>query len=136
MGADYVYTITSPQIARHFAEESTRQAVALTGRNLYDILEPLATSPEKLQMYGYSELWAVIGGKRFRVENVASQTPVHLYVYATRYGMESPFRLSPDRRSLVALLPPRLLPRSWVAYRRRQVMKRTRELFSRPRFRS
>lgn len=115
-GEDYVYTITSPQIVRHFEEESTRQAVTVTGRSLYDILESIATNPAKLQMYGYSELWAVIGGKRFRVENVSSKVPVHLYVYATRYGTEAPFKLSPDRRSLVALLPPRQLPREWAEY--------------------
>jgi dipeptidyl aminopeptidase/acylaminoacyl peptidase len=116
-GNDYVYTVSSPEIMQHASQSLEGQAISVTGRRMWDIFQPLAQHPEMLAKYTYSELWAVVGGKRFQVEDRKTNEPVHLYPDSeTNFFSKSSFTLSPDRKSLAVIVPVGQIPAAWAKY--------------------
>src|ERR1700731_1505712 len=58
--------------------------------------------------HDFSDLWAVVDGRRLRVRERSSRQPVHLY----RGGLRA-LALSPDARSIVTLQALPLVPKEW-----------------------
>lgn len=114
----YVYTITSPEIVRRGTAELQSNTADITGKGLFDLLFPSFKDPRSLQFfYPYSEIWILVNGKHRRIEEPKTRKPVCLYVTATAYSAESPFKLSPDGRKLVVMRPVENVPQNWAEYK-------------------
>jgi len=103
---NFVYTILSPTIGEKALAESRATSVVGTGRDFYSLMFPTEQSISKL--YDLSELWAVVNGRRFRVENKPSAGPITLYGQG-----QMTLALSPDGRSVVTAMPVGTIPQEW-----------------------
>jgi len=128
-GRNYVYTVTSPEIVAGPAAETQPQSADITGQSLFQLLFPLRRDPESLRFFPYSEVWATIQGKRWRVENARSHKPVHVYSSASAYSEEASFSLSPDGRSLAVIHPVASAPQYWDRYAAPTGYENTRGLY-------
>lgn len=113
-GRNYVYSLTSPEIRSSEAPKPAAEARDVTGRSLDELLFP--ADPDELRSNEFSELWAVIGGRRFRVEDKLNHEPVHVYSPQSDYSTEPYFGLSPDGRSLIVVQPVADVPLQWKQY--------------------
>ena len=103
----YVYAVANPAFLELAMQEQESAFVVGTGRSLPDLLFPIDQHAMKATWADSSTLWAVLGGKRFQVEQHGN--PVLLF----DKGQES-MTLSPDGRSLVTALPVKEIPSEWV----------------------
>src|SRR5579864_3368078 len=92
----FVYSIQSPAVRARLDAENHAPVTVATGRDLPDLLFPTSTT----QFHDLSELWAVVDGERFRVQDKSTAKPIHLY----SKGRDS-LALSPDGLSVVTVLP-------------------------------
>jgi hypothetical protein len=105
---NFVYTMPSPTIGAKAREESLRISVVGTGRFLDNLMFPESQYPLRSRWHDLSELWAVIDGRRFRVENKLSGEPIPLH----RDG-QAALALSPDGRSVITALAVADIPKDW-----------------------
>jgi hypothetical protein len=95
---DFVYSILSPAIRAKGVAESRATSILGTGRNLYDLMFPEDFSFMS-KLYDLSEIWAVVKGRRFQIQDKSSGRPLSLY----RQGQQS-LAMSPNGRSVLAAL--------------------------------
>ncbi len=99
-----VYCVQSSAVRAKIDAEKHATSLVATGRSIGSLLFPDSIA----RFYDLSELWAVVDGRRFRVESNSMTTPVHLYSTGT-----GSLALSPDGRSLVTTLPIEVVPPEW-----------------------
>jgi hypothetical protein len=113
------YTVKSADLVSIPQSKGKRPAF-VTGKNLTDMVFPLDRYPERARdQSNYCDLWAVIGGKRFRVENELTHEAVHLYQWRLSYDTGGVFALSPDSHSLAAFEAVETVPESWGQYQQK-----------------
>lgn len=104
----YVYCVESPLLRKEVVAESRAAVVAAQGHSIFNLVlgqnDPHQTS---LAGYDMAELWAVEGGKPFKVRD-SSGRPVMV-----RTDGEQALALSPDGNSVVTALVVREVPASW-----------------------
>lgn len=116
-GRNLVYTTTSSEVFSALKSEAAQSVGSVTGQELSRRLFPMeATDRTVLQYFPYSDVWAVIDGRRFQVENAASHTPVHVYSLASASSVRAPFALSPNGRFLAISQPVQVAPADWANY--------------------
>lgn len=108
-GNNFVYSVPSPAIRETATKESQATTVVGTGRSLDSLIFPERLYPFELRRHGLGELWAVVNGKRFRVEDRSSK-PIHLYPEGQRA-----LALSPDGQFVVTAVPVATVPTEWVS---------------------
>jgi dipeptidyl aminopeptidase/acylaminoacyl peptidase len=106
----FVYSVESPAIREKTIRENEASSIVGTGRFLGSLLFPerLDPRPSNTNPYDLSELWAVVNGKRFRVDSESSGRPVALHRDA-----QTALALSPDGRSVVTVLAVSIVPPDW-----------------------
>jgi len=102
-----VYTVLSPAIQERMNLETHATSIVGTGRDLYSLIFSGDIHSE-MEEFDRSELWAVLDGRRFRIEDKLSKHP--LTIYST--GQQA-LALSPDGRSVVTALPVATIPAGW-----------------------
>lgn len=108
-GRNFVYSVLSAEIRRQAERESDAPAIVATGRPLLDLLFPADKYPSLMsRWHDFSDLWAVVDGRRFVVKDEKFRRPMHLYS-----GGTGSLALSPDGRSVVTLLAVPSVPREW-----------------------
>jgi len=106
---NYVYATEDPAALQKSAMETKAPAIAATGRPLMDLLYPASQDVRLASLLtDRSELWAVVGGKHFRVRDKATAQAVVLFTTGLRN-----LALSPDGRSLVTALAVEEIPVAW-----------------------
>src|SRR5882762_9038986 len=103
-----VYSVLSPAIAERATAKSRATSIVGTGRDIYSLLFPDAQVPSRLLYHDLSELWAVVDGKRFRVEDRASGRAISLYSSGQRA-----LALSPDGKTVITALAIGTIPPEW-----------------------
>ena len=98
----YVYAVADSDRQHKLAAERETGAIVATGRDLIDLLF------HEEGWFDRSQLWAVIGDKRFQVKDQANGQPIVLF----NEGQQN-LALSPDGESLVTSLPVPEVPVSW-----------------------
>ena len=104
----FVYTVESPAIREKAIRENEATSLVGTGRYLGSLIFPASLYPFSSRNYDLSELWAVVNGKRFRVDSKTSKRPIPLHRDA-----QSALALSPDGRFVVTALAVDIVPRDW-----------------------
>jgi hypothetical protein len=99
-----VYSVRSPIIQESVDAESRASAIAGTGRSLYSLINYRLIA----KLYDLSELWAIVDGKRFRVEDRATRQPVYLHSAG-----ESSLALAPDGHFAVTAVAAATIPDAW-----------------------
>lgn len=100
----FVYCIQSPTIRLKADEAEDATAIAGTGRGLMSLLGP----EESVGLTDLSELWAVLGGKRFRVFDAASGQALAIH----EDGLQA-LALSPDGHYVVTAVTVNTVPLEW-----------------------
>jgi dipeptidyl aminopeptidase/acylaminoacyl peptidase len=103
----FVFSIRSPFILDKLKAESNASSIVGTGRSLDILLFPMDPSLMS-RMYDLCELWAVVNGRRFPVEQKSSRHPLTLYSEG-----QTSLSLSPDGRSVVTALALETIPPEW-----------------------
>jgi len=103
-----VYSVLSPVVWERANAQSRATSNVGTGRDLYSLMFPEAKFPARLLDHDLSELWAVIDGKRFRIEDRASGRPIPIY-----YTGQSVLALSPDGKTVITALAIGTIPPEW-----------------------
>jgi dipeptidyl aminopeptidase/acylaminoacyl peptidase len=106
----YVYAVADPSLLSRATAEGQAAAIVGTGRTLlFDLLFPVDQYPNMgTQVFDRNELWAVIAGRRFRVNNQASRESIVLF----SEGLSN-LALSPDGESLITALAVAEVPSAW-----------------------
>jgi len=99
-----VYSVQSPIVRESVNAESHATSIVGTGRSLLSLTYQQSIA----KFYDLSELWAIVDGKRFRVEERKTRRPVYLH-----YAGESVLSLSPNGHSLVTALAVDTVPPEW-----------------------
>jgi dipeptidyl aminopeptidase/acylaminoacyl peptidase len=102
----FVYTILSPAIRQGGIAESLAVSIVGTGRDLSDLMFP--TDSTLMRNHDLSELWAVLDGKRFRINDKFSGQPIPIHEAG-----EWLLALSPDGNSVVTALAISRVPAQW-----------------------
>jgi dipeptidyl aminopeptidase/acylaminoacyl peptidase len=100
----YVYTVLSSAMEEKIAAESKAVSVVATDRRIFSLLSPAMA----LKWHDLSELWAVIGKKRIRVEDKSDHKPL-----AIHWRGQMALVLSPDGLSVLTALTVPTVPASW-----------------------
>ena len=101
----YVYTALSPEIREQVRNENDAASVVGTDRKLTGLLSPVTA----VRWHDLSELWAVIGGSRKRIEDLSRHRPL-----AVHWRGQMALALSPDGRTLLTALTVPYVPSSWT----------------------
>jgi hypothetical protein len=106
----FVYAVRSPHIVEAAAKERDAIGIVGTGRSLQSVLFPVDLYPSYLYSgsYDLSEVWAVIGGAPFRLNNNLERKPLALHVEGA-----NALALSPDGQQIITVLPVRNVPLEW-----------------------
>jgi dipeptidyl aminopeptidase/acylaminoacyl peptidase len=113
------YTVKSSELLSDGQSKIKRPAF-VTGKDITDLLFPPDVYPERVRdQSNYCDLWAVIDGQRFRVENVQTHQPVHLYQWGTFYDSNGVFALSPDGHTIATFNPVDSVPAEWRKYQQK-----------------
>jgi len=104
----FVFTVLSPRMGEKALAESQATSVVGTGRSLNSLLFPENLYPSMSRLHDLSELWAVVNGKRFRVDSGSSGRPVFLHSDG-----QSALALSPNGRSIVTVTTVNVVPTEW-----------------------
>jgi len=100
----FVYTVLSPVMKEKITAESSAVSVVGTDRRIFSLLSPAMA----LKWHDLSELWAVIGKKRIRVEDESTHKPL-----AIHWRGQMALALSPDGLSVLTALTVPTVPRNW-----------------------
>jgi len=103
-----VYSILSPAIVAKAHKDKEAPKGVVTGKSIHDLLFP---ESRLTHWHNLSELWAVVKGHRFRVDDKASGRPIPLY--PDPEGQFSELVLSPDGLSVVTTLALETIPSEW-----------------------
>ncbi len=103
----FVYTVLSPALQKRADSEAHAASIPGTGRNLYSLVFPSDIHSE-MEAFDRSELWAVAGDQRFRVEDKSSRRSLTVYSAGQQI-----LALSPDGRSVVTALALSSIPQGW-----------------------
>src|SRR3984893_4478735 len=103
-----VYSVLSPVVWERANSQSRATSIVGAGRDLYSLIFPEAQFPAHLLNHDLSELWAVVDGKRFRIEDRASGRPIPIYA-----SVQSALALSPDGKTVVTALAIGTIPLEW-----------------------
>ena len=108
-GNHLVYAALSPAIAQPISARRPPEGstIVATGRFLGNLLSPDLDQGVN-GTHDRSEIWAIVGGRRFRVEDASSGRPVVLYAEG-----QHALVLSPDGRSIVTSLAVADVSRQW-----------------------
>lgn len=98
----YVYTVTDASAVERLRDEHLKPALRSAGRPLFELLLPNDPAVAK-EVSNRTQLWTVIGGKRFQV--MSNGSPVLLY--------GGDLALSPDGYWVVTTLPVLDIPSAW-----------------------
>ncbi len=104
----FVYSVADPSLLQKAATEGQAAAIIGTGRPLHDLLFPVDQNPDTASWADRSELWAVVGGKPFRVMDSASNQALVLFTE----GQQN-LALSPDGESLLTTFAVAEIPSAW-----------------------
>jgi dipeptidyl aminopeptidase/acylaminoacyl peptidase len=104
--SNYVYEVSAPAVLKAPEAEDDSPAVALTGKDIWSVIFPSKSG--QLTPFDRAGLWAVVGGKKFRVIDAETNEPLN---------PGSDMTLSPDGHSIVAILPVKDYPKSWTRYK-------------------
>jgi dipeptidyl aminopeptidase/acylaminoacyl peptidase len=102
----YVYEVNAPELL-NAPEEDHKPAAVLTGKGLWDTIA-FPDWPSHLSPFPAAGLWAVIDGERRQVLDVKSYQPS---------TVRPSLSLSPDGRSVVAILKTEHPPTTWSRYK-------------------
>jgi hypothetical protein len=111
----FVYSILRPATVKKVFEGANRSprdeaaSTVITGRTLRELF--MAESPsseDSIAMHDGSELWAVVGDRRFRVTDKSSGRPLSLY-----WEGEQALALAPDGHSVATSLAVATIPSDW-----------------------
>jgi len=103
-----VYSVLSPRISQRALAENQATSIVGTGRDLYSLLFPENLYPLRAKDHDLSELWAVVDGKKFRIDSQSSGRPVSLY-----FDGQSALALSPDGCFVVTAMAVTVIPPEW-----------------------
>jgi hypothetical protein len=101
----FVYTALSPHIREQVRNENDAASVVGTDRKLTGLLSPVTA----VRWHDLSELWAVIGGSRKRIEDLSRHRPL-----AVHWRGQMALALSPDGHTLLTALTVPYVPSSWT----------------------
>ncbi len=101
----FVYAIRSPAIGKKGLERNQAISIVGTGLLFEDVTFPVDSINARSDLF---ELWAVVDGKRSRVENKLTGHPIFLH----SEGRQS-LTLSPDGRFAVSALAVTTIPSDW-----------------------
>jgi hypothetical protein len=101
-----VYSVPNPAIKEMRMRDRQSPSIVGTGRSLVDLL--LLDDVVTRKVLDQCELWAILGNKRFRIENKSSGKPLLIYSEGV-----SALALSPNGRSLVTSLAVNDIPADW-----------------------
>jgi hypothetical protein len=104
----FVYSIRSPLILDSAEREQGSPGVVGTGRSLQDLIFPVTRYPSFFDWYDLNEVWAMVDGKRFRVEDRSTKQPLFLHLEGAQA-----LGLAPDGRSVVTVQGVSVVPREW-----------------------
>lgn len=112
--AHYVYTVKSSSIVEGAIRRGHVVGFVGTGYPLRDLIFPVDKYPWLLLdshkvNYDLKDLWAVVGGRRFRVHRKSSGQPLHLHWT----GGFRTLALSPDGSSVVTVMAVDFVPSIW-----------------------
>jgi dipeptidyl aminopeptidase/acylaminoacyl peptidase len=102
-----VYTALSPAIQERMSFEGHAPSIVGTGRDLYSLIFSSDIHSEMEQL-DRSELWAIVDGRRFQVEDKFSRRPVTIY----STGQQA-LSLSPDGHWVATALPAAEIQFGW-----------------------
>ena len=110
----YVYSVKSPAIRMAASQRSKVVGFVGTGHPLRDLIFPIDKYPWLLLdsrkiNYDLKELWAVVGGRRFRVDDKSSKRPILLHWI----GGFPALALSPDGHAVVTVMAMDFVPPTW-----------------------
>lgn len=92
----------------------------ITGTTLEEVLFPRDRYPERIMNESNRVvLWAIIAGKRFRVEDSKTHEPVPLYQWGPNFDASLVFALSPDGDSVVVIRAVNEIPPGWAEYKQK-----------------
>ena len=103
-----VYTVLSPVAWERAHAQSRATSIVGTGRGLYSLIFPEDKFPAHLLIHDLSELWAVVDGKRFRIEDRESGRQVPSYSSG-----QLALALSPDGKTVITALALSTVPPEW-----------------------
>jgi hypothetical protein len=106
----YAYARADAGLQRQAVDQRKSVAIVGTGRSFADLLFPIDQYPSMASRADRTELWAVVGGRRFGVRDKASGKPSALFQTG-----ELQFALSPDGQTLITELPVPEVPKVWEA---------------------
>jgi hypothetical protein len=107
----YVYAVSDPGLVRRAVAEGQAAAIVGTERSFYDLMFPADKNTDVAaddSPFDRSELWAVVGGEPFRVEDGASNQALVLF----DEGLLN-LALSPDGQSVLTALAVAEIPSAW-----------------------
>lgn len=99
-----VYSMLSPSIRDKALADNNAISFVGTKHSLASLLSPAET----LKRHDLSELWAVVDGRRFQIEDNSSHRPLALH-----WRGQQALALSPDGHSVLTALPIPVVPSSW-----------------------
>ncbi len=108
-----VYAVLNPAIIHQREKQDNAGSIVATG-HVYDSLLLPPTGYSFLLssgLFDQSELWAIVDGKRFRVQDRTSGKPLHMYTD----GAEA-LALAPDGHSAVTATPVGNVPNQWAGH--------------------
>jgi hypothetical protein len=100
----YVYTALSPRIREQVRNENDAVSVVGTDRKMTSLLSPVIA----VRWHDLSELWAVVGGSRKRIEDISRHQPL-----AVHWRGQMALALSPDGYTLLTALTVPYIPSNW-----------------------
>lgn len=92
---------------------SALKAIDITGTPLWHVLFPTLNQDEG----AYSEIWAVVRGKRFQIVDTQTRVPVHIDIVGGLSPYGAPFDISPDGRTLLTINVVTNVPAEWDRYK-------------------
>ena len=101
---NYVYTVHTQQPPQQVPGPG-RSAIIGTGSDLFSLMFP--EDSHSSENSDRSEIWAVVGGRRFKLKDPTSGRTL------TSYSSGKELSLSPDGKSLVIVLPLEVVPAEW-----------------------
>jgi len=101
----YIYCVLSPQVRSKAMAQTHVTSMVGTGRDLDSIIFPDSFLDE---VHDRSELWAVVHGKRFRINDPVSSRPLSIYSDGQRS-----LAMSPNGRTALTALAVDNVPTGW-----------------------
>lgn len=105
----FVYLARSAKLLEHTAAENAAGWAVGTGRSIAALMFPNDLMGEDAAGFDLAELWAVVDGRRLRVDDKSTGRPLPLHSHYQTW-----LALSPDGHTAVAPMVLRVAPDDWV----------------------